>query len=177
MAQEKGDQMSAVASDPPIEGRAAVRRWVKLLDRAEVALREADPNDPCAHRNAHRLLDSLLLYEHQLTPQTRRQAREYVWRRDHPDEPLPTQPAHLPGEGPPERLCYCPLCRTTWEACGCRSCRLRRLRGTHALSPSGPASVEALPAPGTPAPGDAATAFEQLSLFAGGTPEDSGQRA
>jgi hypothetical protein len=81
-----------------------------LLDAAEVAIRSASPHDPVGQRNAGRKLDALFAYEHEMSPVARRRAREAVWQRDRPHEPLP------------------PI-RGEWEACRCRICRYERGTG------------------------------------------------
>lgn len=95
--------------DTPTDGTEAITTWVALLDRAEAAMSSGDLDDPFAQRNASRLLDSMYLYEHQMTPEARRLAREFVWLRDH-DEPLP--PAAE---------------RRHWEQCLCRGCLVERV--------------------------------------------------
>ncbi len=95
--------------DTPTDGTEAISTWVALLDRAETAMQSGDLDDPFAQRTASRLLDSVYLYEHQMSPEARRLAREFVWLRDH-DEPLP--PAS-------ERL--------HWERCLCRGCFVARV--------------------------------------------------
>ena len=69
-------------------GPGAVRRWIALLDAAETAIYQVDPADPVAQRTAGRRIESLFLFEHQMTPEARRLAREAVWRRDHPGKSL-----------------------------------------------------------------------------------------
>jgi hypothetical protein len=80
---------SSYVGDTPVEGAGARARWLALHDRA-VALRAAlRPGDIVGERQVRRALRSVLLYEHQLSGQTRRQARTDLWRRDRSDEPLP----------------------------------------------------------------------------------------
>jgi hypothetical protein len=75
-------------------------------------MRGVDPNDPFAQRTAARAITSLFLYEHQMSGQARRRAREYVWRRDRPDIPLPEASV-----------------RREWERCRCRTCFVERTLG------------------------------------------------
>jgi len=80
---------SDYVGDTPVEGAGARARWLALYDRA-VALRAAlRPGDVVGERQVRRALRSVLLYEHQLSGQTRRQARTELWRRDRSDEELP----------------------------------------------------------------------------------------
>jgi hypothetical protein len=80
---------SGYVGDTPVEGAAARARWLALYDRA-VALRAAwQPGDIVGERQVRRALRSVQLYEHQLSGQTRRQARTDLWRRDRSDEELP----------------------------------------------------------------------------------------
>jgi hypothetical protein len=108
--------------------RQTIRCWMDLLAAAEIAIQQADPSDPCAQRNASRRLDSLLRYEHQMTPQARRLAREMVWRWDHPGETLPAA-LHSSDGAPPDPCCVCATCRIRWEQCQCRACRYLRQTG------------------------------------------------
>ncbi len=93
----------------PTDGTEAIATWAALLDRAETAMQSGDLDDPYAQRTASRLLDSVYLFEHQMSPEARRLAREFVWLRDH-DEPLPPVA---------ERL--------HWERCLCRGCLVERV--------------------------------------------------
>jgi hypothetical protein len=104
--------------ETPIWGNGAVCRWVQLLDRAESLMRDADPNDPFAQRTAARAITSLFLYEHQMTARARRRAREEVWRRDRPNEPLPQVSV-----------------RQEWEVCRCRTCLVERVLGRPSVVP------------------------------------------
>ncbi len=80
---------SGYVGDTPVEGAGARARWLALYDRA-VALRTVlRPGDSVGERQVRRALRSVLLYEHQLSARTRRQARSDLWRRDRSDEPLP----------------------------------------------------------------------------------------
>jgi len=80
---------SDYVGDTPVEGAGARARWLALYDRA-VALRTVwQPGDVVGERQVRRALRSVQLYEHQLSGQTRRQARTDLWHRDRSDEPLP----------------------------------------------------------------------------------------
>lgn len=116
-------------AETPIDGPRAVQHWIALLDRAEALMAGPDatsPSDPNPQRTASKALDSLVLYEHQMTPTARRQAREQVWLRDHPGQQLPAVATHPPDKRPEEPLCLCSLCREEWELCRCNTCRLAR---------------------------------------------------
>ncbi len=108
----------AMYGDTPTWGNGAVRRWVALLDRAEALMREADPDTAFAQRPASQAIASLFLYEHQMTGLARRRAREYVWRRDRPDKPLPDMAV-----------------RQVWEHCLCRNCLVERVLGRPSTVP------------------------------------------
>jgi len=96
---------SAYPGETPYEGPGAVARWMALHDRA-VELRAAlSPGDVVAERIVRRALRSVLLYEHQITSKTRRQARMELWLRLH-DGPLPSFSV-----------------RSGWAACRCARCR------------------------------------------------------
>jgi len=101
-------------SETPIEGPGAIARWVALLDRAEVLQHEHDVDHPhpTLQRQIARAIDSLFLYEHQMLPGARRDAREYLWQRDR-GEPLPP-PEVLPAArtGPPPAPAPLPSRRT-----------------------------------------------------------------
>ena len=98
------------SGETPTDGTLAIATWVALLDRAEAAMDASADDAQYSQRTASRYLDSLYLYEHQMTPLARRLAREYVWLRDR-DEPLPLDA---------ERL-------ATWERCQCRRCCIGRI--------------------------------------------------
>jgi len=115
--------MPSSTTQAPQDGSGAVRRWIALLDAAEAAIYRVDPADPVAQRSAGRRIESLFLFEHQMTPEARRLAREAVWRRDHPSVSLPGR-LHLPTVAPAEPGCVCATCRLRWERCNCRACRL-----------------------------------------------------
>lgn len=68
--------------ETPIHGHGAVARWLALHDRAGELRAALRPGDGVGERQALRAIRSLFLYEHQLLPATRRQARAAVWRRD-----------------------------------------------------------------------------------------------
>ncbi len=114
-----------LTGETPTDGTEAVIIWVALLDRAETAMQSGDLDDPYVQRNASRLLDSMYLYEHQMTPEARRLAREFVWLRDH-DEPLPPVAE-----------------RVHWERCLCRGCLVERVLHR----PSADAVLQRLPQP------------------------------
>jgi hypothetical protein len=122
-------------SETPVEGSGAVARWVALLDRAEYLRRDSSSDHPTLERQVARAIDSLFLYEHQVLPAARRQAREYLWQRDRA-EPMP----------PPQQ-------RAEWVRCRCRRCLLARLMLRPAVAqqlgptaPDGP-HVDTAPAP------------------------------
>ena len=131
-----------IAEDTPDEGPGAIARWVALLDRAEDLQAAADPTHPCAQRQVRRATDSLFLYEHQLTPDTRREAREFLWQRDR-SEPLPT-----------------PVTRLEWANCRCRACRVERALGRLSVAVTG----VILPALSTPAAAAAEPAVQPAPL-------------
>ena len=103
----------AYPGETPIEGTGAVARWIALYDRASTLRATRRPGDGVATRQAQRAIRSLFLYEHQLAPKTRRQARTALWRRDR-DQALPSF-----GE------------RTRWARCRCSHC-LPTTTTTHA---------------------------------------------
>jgi hypothetical protein len=103
------DREVHTVSETPVEGAGAVARWVALLDRAEQLRRDSPSDHPTVERQIARAIESLFLYEHQMLPAARRQARAYLWRRDR-TEPLP----------PSQQ-------RAEWERCRCRKCLLARL--------------------------------------------------
>lgn len=93
----------ATPKETPEAGPGAIARWIALLDQAETIRRTANPRHPTAQQQVSRAIDSLLLYEHQMVPHTRQTARERLWRRDRPNEPLPKD-------------------RQEWERCRCMPC-------------------------------------------------------
>lgn len=121
-------QRRSHTGNPPTDGTEAITTWVALLDRAETAMQSGDQDDLYVQRTASRLLDSVYLYEHQMLPEARRLAREFVWLRDH-DEPLP--PASE---------------RRHWERCLCCGCLVERVLHR----PSVEAVLQRLPAPRVP---------------------------
>jgi len=98
---------SGYIGDTPVEGAGARARWLALYDRAMALRTTLQPGDIVGERQVRRALRSVLLYEHQLSGQTRRQARSDLWRRDRSDEPLP----------PFAR-------RVRWAHCRCGQCSL-----------------------------------------------------
>jgi hypothetical protein len=68
--------------ETPVEGAEAVARWIALHDRARELRSALRPGDGVGDRQVQRAIRSLFLYEHQLTPKTRRQARTALWRRE-----------------------------------------------------------------------------------------------
>jgi hypothetical protein len=126
-----------ITEETPDAGAGAVARWVALLDRAEDVQANASAEDPCAQKQVRRAIDSLFLYEHQLTPDTRREAREFLWQRDR-KEPLPA-----------------PATRLEWAKCRCRTCRVERAIGR----PSVAVTDVILPAPLTPSAAAQAPSF------------------
>ena len=98
-------RQGAYPGETPYEGAGAAARWLALHDRA-VELRAAlRPGDVVAERTVRRALRSVLLYEHQITPKTRRQARTELWRRAH-NGPLPSFAV-----------------RSQWARCHCAHCQ------------------------------------------------------
>ena len=129
-----------LVSETPVEGPGAIAHWVALLDRADALQHEhdADHPRPTLQRQIARAIDSLFLYEHQMLPAARREARESLWQRDRA-EPLP----------PPD-------VRAQWEWCRCRRCLLARITqrpavAAHLPTPAARTSPAA-PAPLTPLP-------------------------
>jgi hypothetical protein len=104
----------------PLDAPGAVAYWLGLVDRAQALQAQAlaaNPLHPVLERTARRALRSVLLYEHQITPRARRQARQTLWRRQHTG-PLPSLEVLL-----------------RWEQCQCLPCRQAR-----ALGPEGEAT-------------------------------------
>src|SRR5262245_19806773 len=94
-----------IVGEIPREGAGAIARWMGLYDRAEQLRRAAAlHHDPCVRREVRKAIESLFLYEHQMLPHARRQARERLWLRDHAS-PLP-----------PEAT------REKWTLCRCQPC-------------------------------------------------------
>jgi len=105
-----------IVGETPREGTGAIARWMGLYDRAEQLRRTAAQQDPCVRRQVLKAIESLFLYEHQMLPHARRQARERLWLRD--------QTTPLPPEGT----------REEWGLCHCRPCTDHRAR-THSRQP------------------------------------------
>jgi hypothetical protein len=99
-------QRAEYRGETPIEGEGAVARWTALYDRARDLRAALCPWDGVARRQAQRAARSLFLYEHQLTPKTRRQARTSLWRRDRAEE-LPAF-----AERASWARCRCPACQS-----------------------------------------------------------------
>jgi hypothetical protein len=137
------EQEVHIVSETPVEGPGAVARWVALLDRAE-HLQQDNPSDhPTVQRQIARAIDSLFLYEHQMLPAARREAREYVWRRDR-TESLPA-----------------PQLRTAWEQCRCRTCLLARLMTRSAVAKQLGVAAAGGADPCTPPPASTPAALRQ----------------
>jgi hypothetical protein len=111
-----------MAGKSSLEGPGAVRRWIALFDQANhlVAAAARAPH-PVAQRRKQRATVSLVRYEHLLPATTRRTAREALWRRDRPGEPLPASAV-----------------RAAWEHCRCLPCRRRRGAGAASPAPAAP---------------------------------------
>lgn len=93
--------------DTPDMGRGAIARWLALFDQA-ARLQAGGYDRPDTSRAVARAIDSLFAYEHQITPDARRIARETLWRR--------------------ERSSSLPPDRSWWAECRCRACALDRAR-------------------------------------------------
>jgi hypothetical protein len=98
-----------------------VAAWVRLVDRAEVAMyvdevtsaaAAAEPGE-YTQRAASSLWDAVYQAGHTLTPSERIHARAYLWLRDN-ETPLPTRD---------ERA------QLGWALCPCTHCRYQRLTG------------------------------------------------
>jgi hypothetical protein len=85
-------------------GEGAVARWVALHDRARELRAALHPGDGVGARQVRRAIRSLFLYEHVLTPKTRRQARTFLWCRDRGDRLPPF------------------VVRVGWSRCRCARC-------------------------------------------------------
>ncbi len=99
------------SEETPVDGPRAVENWLGLVDHAQALQARAlasSPLHPVLERQARRALRSVLLYEHEITPRTRRQARQALWRRQHTG-PLPPLEVIL-----------------TWEKCQCLPCQHAR---------------------------------------------------
>lgn len=118
-------------ADRPAAGRRGrrVARWGELLDRAERLIARTDADAAEIQRRASILLDELFAFEHTLTPDERRAARERVWLRDHPD-PLPDEGA-----------------RRDWERCRCRACAIEGGLGRASTDPEAQRALRLVPVP------------------------------
>jgi hypothetical protein len=111
-----------MAGKPSLEGLGAVRRWIALFDQAtQLTAAAASTPHPVAQRQKQQAIRSLLRYEHLLPATTRRTAREALWRRDRPGEPLPALEV-----------------RAGWEHCRCLPCRRRREAGATSCATATP---------------------------------------
>ena len=99
------DQEVRTVAETPTYGKGAVARWLDLYDAADRLRAGVKPGDAYAEKHARRAVASLFRYEHQLTPETRQQAREALWRRDR-DESLPA----LDERRYVWNQCRCPVC-------------------------------------------------------------------
>jgi hypothetical protein len=75
-------QARACPGDTPIFGDGAIARWIGLHDRACEMYAALRPGDSVGERQVQRVIRSLFLYEHLITPKTRWQARVRLWERD-----------------------------------------------------------------------------------------------
>lgn len=102
---------AASEEETPADGPGAAENWLGLVDHAQALQAQApaaQPLHPVLEHQARRALRSVLLYEHQITPRARRQARQALWRRQHTG-PLPPLEVLL-----------------TWERCQCLPCQRAR---------------------------------------------------
>jgi len=102
---------TASEEETPVDGPGAVENWLGLVVHAQVLQAQAlavNPLHPVLERTARRALRSVLLYEHQITPRARRQARQTLWRRQHTG-PLPALEVL-----PKWERCQCPQCQQAW---------------------------------------------------------------
>lgn len=91
-----------------------IAQWLALLDAAQIHLDTFSPHERTALDEVGHMLDALLDYEHTLTDLQRYEARLTLWKRDHPDQPLP---------------------EIDWSVCQCRICqRERRLQRLHPVA-------------------------------------------
>ena len=114
-------QRADYPGETPTEGTGAVARWVALYDRARALRLRMNADDIVAAHQVQRAVRSLFLYEHQLTPKTRRRARTVVWQRD--------QRSPLPAFAELARWarCRCAHCQPTlWTVSATRQSRLLR---------------------------------------------------
>ena len=106
---------------PPVDSLGEeITAWVALVDQLEAAQESTSAHDPTAERSITPLVDAMEAGLHALQPDERVWAREYLWLRDHPNEPLP--PAAE---------------RAWWRACPCRLCRLDRRRAAFERTTAG----------------------------------------
>ncbi len=97
---------------PPVDSLGEdIAAWVGLVDQLEAAQASTSAHDPTAERSMTPLVEAMEAGLHALQPDERVWAREYLWLRDHSDDPLP--PADE---------------RAWWSVCPCRLCRLDRRR-------------------------------------------------
>lgn len=68
--------------ETPIMGEGAIARWLALHDRACEMRAALRPGDRVGERQVQRAIRSLFVYEHEITPKTRWQARVRLWERD-----------------------------------------------------------------------------------------------
>lgn len=93
------------AEETPVEGARAVGRWMALHHRAFELRVSLVPGDVVGARHVKRAVRSLFLYEHQLTPKTRRHARTILWQQAM-QRPLPDF-----------------VVRAQWAKCRCPRCQ------------------------------------------------------
>lgn len=105
------DQEVRTVAETPTYGRGAVTRWLDLHDAAVRLRAGVKPGDTYADKHARRAIASLFRYEHQLTSETRRKAREALWQRDR-DEPFPA----LDERQHAWKRCRCPLCMQVYTS-------------------------------------------------------------
>jgi hypothetical protein len=74
--------------ETPTDGEEAAARWLDLHERAVELRAQLRPGVIVQTKNTQRALQSVLLYEHQITPKARRLARLALWSRTH-SGPLP----------------------------------------------------------------------------------------
>jgi hypothetical protein len=72
----------------PTDGEEAAERWLDLHDHAVELRAQLRPGDVVQTKIVRRVLRSVVLYEHQITPKARRVARLALWSRTH-SGPLP----------------------------------------------------------------------------------------
>jgi hypothetical protein len=107
---------TAPTPELPIDGKAAVSRWLALHDRAatlQTTWRQSKRQLP---RVVWRGIRSLFLYEHRLSPETRRRARMALWLREH-EAPLPDL-----------------VTLRRWEECRCPRCQAQLYHTSERMS-------------------------------------------